>query len=421
MRRSLKLTAAALAAVLLAACGSGGHESDGDAAAVLTSDVEPTATTRDQVEGFDTLIDSCTAMGLTALQVTPEDNVVYSPLSWCMALGMLAGGSTNDARAEIEAAFGVSVEQAQEALNALAGELAAFETDPGSIDDDDLPETPAVHRATNVVVRHGFEVEQDYLDSLARWFDSGMMTADFAHPDSKEVLSEWVNHHTGGRIEESAIEPNPDLVMVLQDALLFAAAWQSEFQPSASTLEFTNLDGEVVDVDRIGETRMLDYVEVGGWKAARLPLTSDFTATFILSPEVGDALTPDQRDTLLASMEPQMVVFSFPRFELEGQLDLLDLLPELGITALLDADTQPLEGIAPDAGLSVTQAVQQAMIKVGEAGVVGAAVTEIAIEESSMPMPDTELQIDRPFHFLVTHTDTDTDLFQVAVRHLGDD
>lgn len=421
MRHAHNVVILILAAVLVAACSPGGGDTPGSGgAADLQSDVEHVQVSPGDASGFETVVERCTAMGLTALAFEAQDNMVYSPLSWCMALGMLAGGTTNAARDEVEAAFGVSVEEAQEALNALAGELAAFEADPGSIDDDELPESPAVHRATNVVVHEGYEVKEDYLDSLARYFDAGMMEADLTSPESKEILSEWVRHHTGGRIEESAIEPNPDLVMVLQDALLFAAAWDREFQPSTSTMEFTNLDGSVASVDQISDLREIDYAETEGWQAGRLGLGADFTATFILGPDAEAELTPERRAGLLGGLEPVMVDLVFPKFELEGTTELRDLMPQLGLRSLLDGGTLPLEDIAEGDKLHVGQAAQQAMIKVSESGVVGAAVTEIGVEAESAPVPGATLHLDRPFYLLITHTDTDTDLFQVAVRDLGD-
>lgn len=384
----------------------------------LGTDVAHEQFTLDDAEAFDAVRDACTRMGLTTL-ASDDDNVVFSPLSLCMALGMLSGGATNEARAELEQLFGAPIDDVQVALNALAGELQAFEVDPATVDEDDLPESPAVHRATNVVVRPDLPVEQDYLDSLSRYFDSTLMQADLSSAQSKPLLDEWVREHTGGRIEESAMQPNPDLVLVLQDALLFAAAWQWPFNPSHSTFTFHNEDGSTAEVDQIGHLRSLQYAEVDGWQAARVAFTSDFTASFILPPADGGELTSAVRSDLLEAMQEQMVSFSFPRFQLEGKTELLPLLDAFGIDSLTQPDSRPLDGIA-DVGppLFLGQAAQQAVIDVGEAGAVAAAVTELGVEAVSAPMVEVTLVLNRPFYLLITHDETTTDLFQTAVRNL---
>lgn len=417
-----QMAATVLAALMVAGCstpGSGVDEGDqGGATVVLDSDVDYEQSGLADAPAFEGVRDACTGMGLSAL-ASDDDNVVFSPLSLCMALGMLAGGSTNDARSELESLFGAPIEDVQVALNALAGELRAFEVDPATVDEDDLPDSPAVHRATNVVVRPDLPVEQDYLDSLSRYFDSTMEQADLSSEDSKAVLDEWIHAHTGGRIEESAIQPNPDLVLVLQDALLFAAAWQWPFNPPFETFAFHNEDGSTAEVPRVGHLREMLHAEAGGFEAAQVPFTSHFSATFILPPASGGELTSEIRTELLEGLQPRMVQFSFPRFHLAGKTELLPLLGAFGIDSLTQPDSRPLDGIA-DVGppLFLGQAAQQAVIDVGEAGAVAAAVTELGVEAVSAPMVEVTLVLNRPFYLLITHDETTTDLFQTAVRNL---
>lgn len=415
MNHLTKVAAVALGAVMVVSCSS--DPDVADEAVVAISDVAHVQLTPQEAPAFDTVVENCNSMGLESLSAVGDENLVFSPLSWCMALGMLNHGTTNQAQDEVAQAFGADAEDVSSALNALAGELAAFEADPASVEDDDLPEEPVVHRATNVVLREGFEPLDSYLDPVKEYYDSGVMLADLGSPEGKAVLDAWVNHHTGGRVEESAIEPDPDLVMVLQDALLFAAQWDAPFLP-AEAVDFTNADGNEVTPEGFGDLRSLDHAEVDGWQAVRIPFTSDFSTLFVLPPEGETGLTPELRAELVAALEPMLVDFQAPKLSLETKLDLLELMDLYGIASLLDDSTLPLEGILPDEGLRVGQAFQQATLEVTETGAVAAAVTEIGVMESSAPEPGATLHLDRPFYLLITHDETGTDLFQAAVRTL---
>ncbi len=415
------VVALGLVAGFLAACAPAPGEPTTEPAAEITharATVDFEQTPLEEADALHEVVDNCIAMGLTVLEGASDENIIFSPVSWCMALGMLAGGATNDALTQVEAAFGADVEASSQALNALAGALARYEGDPASVSEDELPAEPILHRAGNAVARDDLDIEQDYLNHLARWFDVDVTRADLTSDESTEVLSQWIREHTGGRIQETAIEPSPDLVLVLQDALLFAAAWAREFEQARLTMDFTNFDGSVVQPLMIQDAGVMPYSYVDGWKSGQVPFTSDFTATFILPPVDTDVLTPELRGRILEGMAPTDVSLQFPKFALETSVDLLEHLDAWALDSLDDSSRTPLEGIEPDRGLHVQQAHQQAMIDVSETGTVAAAVTEIGIEESAQAPPDTALHLVRPFYMLITHEATGTDIFQVGVREL---
>lgn len=407
-RRSLALLAGA---ALLAGCSRGGET-------LIMSTVAPTLVPTDEAPAIDRVVDSAVGVGLSALATKPDDNVCFSPLSAVMALGMVTAGASGAAREELEGLLGAPVEQLLPSLNALAGVLSAYEVDPGSIDDTKLPNRPALHRATNTVVRTGFTPEQPYLDALKLWFDSGLAEADLTSESGKRTLDAWVKHHTGGRVEKSAIRPSPTLVLVLQDALLFAARWAQAFADPAVDRDFTSADGSVAAVPTMRDVRRTPYAAAEGWHAVRLPFTEGFAATFYLPPTRTQPLTATVRDALVATLRPAAVDVSLPRFSVSEALDLQPLLTGLGAGSMFDAATDPLLGISDDSNLCVDQVVQQAVLRVTESGAVAAAVTEVGIRETSAPVADVEVAFDRPFVVELTHEQSGMPLMQAAIRTL---
>lgn len=355
------------------------------------------------------------------------ENVVVSPTSLMIALAMLTEGARGDSLAALEAALGATGEDRRDAFAALQRVLAEYEGEPADATATKIPERPIIHRANRIVIDDGFTVNPDYLRALADGFGAGVRYTDLGVDAAKRVLSEWINHHTGGLIKESAIQPNADLRVVLQDVLLLAARWQAPFEADSTQLrEFTLANGTTVETEtmfKMGEAYA--YAEVDGWAAVRLPYVEAMHADIVLPPVGVDpaSASPELLAKISAALDvapAQAMMLALPTIDTGAQkLDLVasGVFDSLGIASLLCGGAPDLSGIALEAGeLCVDQAMQQAVLLVDEEGTVAAAVTEIAIRETSAPLVEIEMFFDRPFLFSVTHTETGLPLFMSAIR-----
>jgi serine protease inhibitor len=281
-----------------------------------------------------------------------------------------------------------------------------------------------VHLADQVVVDEGYQISPDYLTALADGFGAGVQPAELSTDAGKRVLSAWINHHTGGLIRESAIQPSADLRVVLQDAILLAARWEVPFDAAASAPRpFTLPDGSVVETDTMAGAQSLAHAERDGWRAVRLPYRGGtLHADVVLPPEGTDPATasPDLLaglDAALADATPERVDLTLPTVDVEPKtLDLLDTLRAAGAGSVLcESGASDLSGIGPEE-LCVGQAKQQAVLAIDEEGTVAAAVTEIGMEASGVVEPGVQLRFDRPFLIQISHTPTSWPLFLAAVR-----
>ena len=374
--------AVALAVLMpLTACAAGDPNAGMESAAGVTlRSVTPGA-----ASALPSVVDATRRLGTTMLASAPSDaNVVTSPASLAVALGMLTEGARGQTLSELDAVLGASGDKRTEAFAALRGVLLALDGDPAVVKSGKLPDSPMVHLANQVVVKNDYPVSADYLAALADGFGAGVQRADLASADGKRVLDAWVNHHTGGLIEKSAIEPSPDLRVVLQDAILLAARWSQPFLPEATAArEFTLADGSKVDVETMASSREVAFAEVDGWQAVRLPYgDGQLYADLVLPPSGVDpaAVTPDVLAKLgaaLTAASPVEVALTLPTIDAKpDSLDLKDVLARAGLTNLWCGADVDLTGIGPE-DLCVSQAVQQALLKVDEDGTVAAAVTEI--------------------------------------------
>ncbi|GAA3645661.1 serpin family protein [Microbacterium marinilacus] len=355
----------------------------------------------------------------------PDGNVVLSPAGLATALSMLADGARGATLAELESVLGATGDGRRDAFAAVRGALSALDGDPSAVAADELPERPLLHLASQVVVDEGFEVRDDFLAALADTFDAGSQQVDLGGEEGKAALDAWVREHTGGLIEQSAIEPDPQLRIVLQDAVLLAAAWKAPFDEGATAPQgFTLADGTRSEVDTMSSSQVsFASAERDGWRAVRLPYDEALHADILLPPEGTDPATATgellgELATALDDAAPEPIALSLPVLDIgDAKTDLLPLLPELGLGSLpCTSGSADLSGIALAPGdLCVDQAVQQAVLSVDEAGTVAAAVTELGMTESSA-LVGQELAFDRPFLFTVSHDETGWPLFLAAVR-----
>ena len=422
-KRSLggALAFAAAASIFLTSCSTGSAHVEEN---VVRGDADAIHVQLTDAMSSDGVRDATRELGLHVITTFPGETMVTSPASAVIALSMLGTGATGIAEEELSDLLGAEGEARDAAVNALMGTLDPYRTNLEDIDPEELPEEPALHLANQAVLSDQARIEPDYLDSLARWYDAGVLTTDLAGPDGKKVLDEWIRENTAGLIEESAVDPNPDLRMVLQNAVLLAAPWKVPFEAeSTRDGDFTNAAGEVVSVEYMNDVRTIDYAENGGWRMIDLPYGSDgdLVARYVLPPEgTGlEEITTKDLAALESGLEPTLVRASIPKIDLSSSVDLKDPLIQEGLASVFSLDPPVLQHISSQEDLYVSLIVQQGKVRIDEEGTVAAAVTEIAMEAASAPAdgPEpVEFRAERPHLVLLLDKNVGWDLFQIAVN-----
>lgn len=369
------------------------------------------------------VVESTRSLGLTILASQPGETLVTSPASTVVALSMLGTGATGETDEQLGALMGATGKDRDAAVNALTASLDPYREDPANINPDELPEEPQLHLANRAVINEGTEIEQAYLDHLVTWFDAGVTRTNLGSEAGKKTLDEWINTNTAGLIEQSSVQPSPDLRLVLQNAILFAAPWTEPFDPSDTSSEmFTTADGSSETTDFIFDIRAVEYAQTDGWKMIRLPYGSEgeLSASYVLPPEgtpLGEIGVED-----VANLEKRLsqtdVRIQIPKLDLSSSLELIPALEEAGLHSVFDSDSPALEHISTAEDLTVTQITQQGAFVLDEEGTVAAVTTEIGMDATSADSgpPPEEFIADHP-HLIMIHDDkVGWDLFQVAVN-----
>ncbi|WP_157983792.1 serpin family protein [Nesterenkonia muleiensis] len=418
MEPNLWLRNSALGAVVLLGSVACGGEQDGD----LRSDVEYEPASLAEADAIAQVVAASTEFGAESLaELAQGENLVLSPASITVALAMLAEGASGPAAEELEELLGAEGAERSTAFNALRAAALEYDGDPAVVQEDELPDTPVLHLANQLVLNESATPEEDFLDALAAHFDAGVVTTDFGSQDSKNLLDAWVQEHTGGLIEQSAVQaPDAALVFVLQNAILMAAQWQTQFDPSStSDRDFTTADGGSVQAEMMQRTLETAYTEHDEAQVIRLPYTDGFAMDVVLpaagsAPEDFTAEDWAAVDDALAGGDRIPVELALPTLDLETSQELVPLLEQMGYAEVIAGNDFSVIGSA----VEISQVAHQAVLTVDEQGTVAAAVTEIAgVTSAPVDPPETvKMTVDRPYTLRIVHQETNWPLFMAVIN-----
>ncbi|HEX2045359.1 MAG TPA: serpin family protein [Gaiellaceae bacterium] len=393
-------------AAVVAACGAG-EERD---APLLGADVD-----RAPVGSADPvrLAQGLNSFGLEYHRLlaarSPGENVVFSPLSIGIAFGMADAGARGATAAQIEQVFRLPASGAElhAAFDALDRELA----NAGK---------SRLRLANRMYPAVGYPLVPDFVETLGRSYGAPLERLDFAADPggARERINRWVAERTEKRIPEllPAGFVDPTTVLVLVNALYLEAKWSQPFgkYPTESA-PFTRLDGSSVDVPTMRNAELRTrYVDAEGYQAVELPYGDGELSMLVLVPKHGRFGALERRldarglAAVDAAMGEGIVDLFLPRWSASFSVDLVDTLPELGLT--LPFRGGDFTGISPGNPF-IGAGVHAADIEVDEHGTVAAAATGLGFAESGPPEPDAVIRADRPFLYLIRHTETGAVLF----------
>jgi serpin B len=364
--------------------------------------------------------DAVTAFGLDLFRAVAGDNpnVILSPVSIALALGLARAGARGDTAAEMDAVMhAVASDDHAGWLNALDQALAGR---TGTFTDGSGQELPVALRIANApFVQEGLPLDPAYVHTLASRFGAALSPVDFRDrtEEARGTINAWVDDQTEGRIKELIGEGvlTPASRLALVNAIALTAPWQTPFAAERTgTGTFTRADGSTVDVPFMRTGESFGYASGDGWQAVEIPYLGGSLALTVIIPDdlaaLRETLTPDAFAELVGSLEPTQVALELPRFRFETQTDLAKVLAGLGMpTAFTDqADFSGITGAEP---LAISNVIHQANIDVDERGTEAAAATAVVMVAGSMPAEPVAVRADRPFLFALRDVPTGAVVF----------
>ena len=349
-------------------------------------------------------------------EVSEQDagkNIFISPLSVGMALGMTYNGAAGSTRAAMQEALelqDMTLEEVNQAYQSLIQLLK------------DLDPRVEFLLANSIWYRNTMTFEQAFIDLNAQFFDAEVAALDFNSPSAANTINDWVRQSTSGRIEEIVDSPiNAETIMFLINAIYFKADWASQFDKNRTQSEpFFLSDGSQTTVqmmshedeipihylhDRDSDIQVVD-LPYGG-------LAYSMTILLPGSPQGVDSLvenmTHAQWAGWVAALDSTSRQISMPKFRLEYELDMNDVLKSLGMSIAFSPDSADFTNMYAPGNVFISKVKHKTFVEVDEEGTEAAAVTSVEIGLTSAgPQP---IVIDRPFVFAIREKHSGTILF----------
>ncbi|MFJ9317310.1 serpin family protein [Pimelobacter simplex] len=430
-RATVQLGLAALGASFLTACGNRSPAQidpaePGSEIELISSDVRPAAGDPTLVPQVVAGLQTFSGRLYDALAREHEgENLVLSPFSVLVALGMTLTGAAGRTAAEMREVLGADDlgERWHAGLNALTRSLHGLAGEQKRADGSSAE--VALASADQLFGQQGVAWEQEFVDLLAKEYGAPMRAVDFVGDTerARRLINDWVEAQTADRITDLVPEGVLDVStrLVLVNAIYLKAPWEEPFEKTLTTRgAFRRADGSTVQADLMRRPDVGARLTSGkGWRAVTLPYAGRRLAMTVVLPDDTDDTDDDGAGAGLAGVERRLaadglavftptedggettaVDLTLPRWTFRTAAPLREVLAGLGMpTAFTDAaDFTPMT--EEDLDLVVSEVLHQAFVAVDEEGTEAAAATAVVMTETSAPLTEAFV-VDRPFLFVV--------------------
>jgi serine protease inhibitor len=372
---------------------------------------------RDLSPAEQQVVQAYNAFGLDLFRETvaggKNENIFISPVSVSMALGMTlngAAGTTEQAMKSTLAFGSMTIEEIDESYQGLIQLLTGLD-----------PEV-ALGVANSVWYRSDMIFQEPFLDACRTYFSAEVEGLDFNDPGAADTINGWVSDKTNGKIEEIVDKPiDGAYVMFLINAIYFKGTWTYQFDPALTEdSDFRGPDGSLLPCRMMqqpepGKTGTFLYLGTTELQAIELPYADGWFAMTVLLPREGTdldsfiaGLTPETWNGYIEDLEEREGTIALPRFKLEYQQKLNDVLTSLGMGIAFTPGAD-FSRMRAGGGLWIDEVKHKTFVEVNEEGTEAAAVTSVGMVDS---VPDIfQMRVDRPFVFVIRERHSGTVLF----------
>lgn len=344
-----------------------------------------------------------------------EPNVLVSPLSASMALGMTmngAAGATFTEMRDVLGFAGLSQSEINVAYRGLINQLRARD-----------PKVEFV-LANSVWHERSFEVKRTFTDTLRTYFDAEVGALDFQSASAVKTINDWAASNTGNRIRDLLKRIDPLEKLFLVNAVYFKAPWTHPFNEAGTVARpFRTAQGTTVQAQTMMRDMGTSYYSGDGVQLVELPYADTAFSMMVLAPSdstrplssVVQRLTAAQWRTWQDRLQTGRLMLLMPKFRFDYGRELSDPLKRQGMVRAFDPDQADFSGInAQRSDLHITRVEQKTFIDVHELGTEAAAATAVGVGVTSAP---PTVHFNRPFLFVIHERSSGAILF---IGRVGD-
>jgi serpin B len=342
------------------------------------------------------------------------ENIVISSLSVLQALGMTtngAAGTTRDQMLEVMD-FG-DVPTMNDAFKNIREVLHS--ADP----------KVEVEVANSVWYKQNLPAKDSFRKSVEHYYNATSRGLDFSDKEgSKNIINDWVNEKTRGKIPSIIDEIKDAQHMFLVNAVYFLGKWKYQFDKSVTRdSPFHLSDATQLEVPMMNQESDLDYFEGEECRAVKLPYGNGSFYMIIALPNTENGveqlinnMSTEKWNTVLAGMNEQTLALYMPRFELECKYELNGTLQKMGMELPFAPNGADFSNMI-DVQVFIDEVMHKTYIKADEEGTEAAAATSVGISVTSVGAGPISFRVDRPFLFAIAEEESGAILFSGKIEN----
>ncbi|XP_051025688.1 serpin B6 isoform X6 [Acomys russatus] len=265
-----------------------------------------------------------------------------------------------------------------------------------------------------------------FKDSCRKFYEAEMEELDFqgATEQSRQHINTWVAKKTEDKIKEllSPGTVDSDTLLVLVNAIYFKGNWKEQFnKEDTREMPFKVSKNEERPVQMMFKksTFKMTYIGDISTKILMLPYVGNELHMIIMLPDEHIELSTVEKEityekfiewTRLDKMDEKKVEVFLPRFKLEENYGMTNVLCKLGMMDAFKPDRADFSGMSSKKGMSLSKVIHKAFVEVNEEGTEAVAATAALMKRRCLKI-NPRFCADRPFLFFIQHVETNGILF----------
>ncbi|MDD3736542.1 MAG: serpin family protein [Bacteroidales bacterium] len=345
----------------------------------------------------------------------PGTNIMISPFSITSALSMTLNGAAGETFDAVKASLrydAMSLDEVNDTYRKLVSEMVPVD------------ERVVMEIANSVWVENQFPVKDEFIEALKKWYLAEARNFSVSDPGSVNIINGWIEEKTHDRIQKMISRLDPDLAMLLINAVYFNGKWKHQFDPELTTdRPFYISSGDPVNVPMMYQKEKFAVSSTDRVTLAELPYGQGNYSMVVALPDEG--ITPAE---ILSGLDagkweewmqglsygPTEVRLYMPKFRYEYKRRLNDDLISLGMGPAFDPGTADFSKIS-DVEVFISFVLHQTFIENKEEGTEAAAATVVGFTRTSLPPEPQVINLNRPFLYFIRETTTGTIVFMGLV------
>ena len=350
----------------------------------------------------------------------PTENIMISPSSIAIALAMTRNGATGETLKEMTEVLQFPQ---LEARTIDASYLKLIETLKTADSDVQL----AI--ANSLWVNQNIALNTEYKENAQNFYQAEVANLNFANSTAKNIINKWVAQNTANKIPGIVDSTSPEDALYLINAIYFKGSWTNKFDPNSTTEQSFQINPNV-SIPKMMMSQMGNYRYYANerFQAVRLPYgNKEELSMYIFLPressnleQFNQQLTLENWQEWLSHMRSQKGNITIPRFKLEYETELKNILATLGMNKMFDASQADFSPMT-DTPVAIDEVKHKTLIEVNEEGTEAAGVTSIGIRITSAAPEEQPfiMNVNRPFFFAIRDDVTETILFMGNIVEPG--